>query len=229
MLGFTVVFDLDGTLIDTAPDLMGSIDSILIEKGLNPVPHDLIRPLISIGSRAMLKRALEHLEYALPEPEYEAWWARYLELYAANIADKSRPFPGLVSLLERLTAQGAILAVCTNKSEVLSRRLLGLLGLTHHFKALAGRDTFVRCYKPNPEHLLGTLRLAGGDPRRAVMVGDSDVDVQAARNAGVPVIGVTFGYTDAPMATFNPDAVINHYDDFEPALAEVRARIGGAT
>jgi phosphoglycolate phosphatase len=224
MTTYTVVFDLDGTLVDTAPDLIGAIDRLLTEKGLAPVPHLLIRPLISVGSRVMLKQALEHLGKVLSEAEYEAWWARYLEIYAANIADKSRPFPGLLPLLDRLDAQGITLAVCTNKSEVLSRKLLGLLGLAGRFKALAGRDTFVRCYKPNPEHLLGTLRLAQGDPRHAVMVGDSDIDVQAARNAGVPVIGVTFGYTPEPIAHFSPDAVIDHYDAFDAAVAAIRAR-----
>jgi phosphoglycolate phosphatase len=224
MHGFTIVFDLDGTLVDTAPDLLGGIDLLLREKGLRPVPHDLIQPLISVGSRIMLKRALEYLKHPLDEPTYEAWWARYLEIYAANIAVNSRPFPGLVPVLERLRSRGATLAVCTNKSEVLSHRLLGELGLAQHFKAVAGRDTFVRCYKPNPEHLLGTLRLAGGVPHRAVMVGDSDIDVQAARNAGVPVIGVTFGYTPEPIAQFHPDAIIAHYDDFEAALAGIRGQ-----
>lgn len=223
MQGFTVVFDLDGTLIDTAPDLMGAIDRILLEKGLQPVAHDLIRPLISVGSRVMLKRALDHHGRSLSEPEFEQWWARYLDLYAANIAAKSQPFPGLLALLDRLQSQGATLAVCTNKGERLAHKLLGLLSLNHRFAAIAGRDTFAQCYKPNPEHLLGTVRMANGDPTRAIMVGDSDIDVQAARNAGMPVIGVTFGYTHAPIESFAPDAVIDHYDAFDAALAGIRA------
>ncbi len=224
MRDMTIVFDLDGTLVDTAPDLMGGIDLILRRKGLEPISHDLLRPLISVGSRAMLKLALEKNGHAIPEETYEAWWQEYLGIYADNIAATSRPFPGLVDLLDRLQATGATLAVCTNKAEGLSRKLLGALGLTERFAAIAGRDTFARCYKPNPEHLLGTVRLAGGDVRRAVMVGDSDIDILAARNAGVPVIAVSFGYTHAPVASFDPDEVIDHYDAFDAALARVHAR-----
>lgn len=220
--GWTIVFDLDGTLVDTAPDLMGGIDLLFAEKGLARAPHDLIRPLISIGSRAMLKRALDHLTYPLDDATFEAWWQRYLQIYADNIAITSRPFAGLETLLVRLAARGATLTVCTNKSEALSLKLLGALDLLKHFKAVAGRDTFPRCYKPNPEHVLGAVRLAGGDPARVVMVGDSDVDIEAARNARVPVIAVSFGYTPHPVATYSPDAVIDHYDQFEAALAELR-------
>jgi phosphoglycolate phosphatase len=223
MQGFTVVFDLDGTLVDTAPDLMGGIDLLLIEKGLPPVPHALLRPLISIGSRAMMTRAFAHLGHHIDATTFDEWWHRYLQIYAAHIADNSRPFPGVIGLLDRLTARGATLAVCTNKGEALSLKLLGELGLTSRFAAIAGRDTFTQCYKPNPEHLLGTLRLAGGDKDRAVMVGDSDIDIAAARNAGIPVIAVSFGYTHAPVATFAPDAVIDHYDQFESALAQIRS------
>lgn len=221
LVGRTIVFDLDGTLVDTAPDLMGGIDLLLAEKALPAVPHGLIRPLISNGSRAMLTRALAHLEHRIDEATYEAWWARYLEIYAANIAVQSRPFAGLLPLLDRLQARDATLAVCTNKSEVLSVKLLGTLGLLDRFKGLAGRDTFERCYKPNPEHLRGAVRLAGGDPARAIMVGDSDIDIAAARNAGVPVIAVSFGYTEHPVATYDPDVVIDHYDAFDAALARV--------
>ncbi len=217
----TIVFDLDGTLVDTAPDLMGSIDIILERKGLSPAPHNLLRPLVSIGSRAMLTRALEHNQHTLPQAEFEAWWQEYLTIYADHIADTSRPFPGLLPLLDRLDAAGAKLAVCTNKGEALSRKLLGKLDLLDRFVALAGRDTFVRCYKPNPEHLLGTIRMAGGIPAQAVMVGDSDIDVAAGKNAGVPVIGVTFGYTREPVATFGPAATIDHYDEFDAVLGRI--------
>jgi phosphoglycolate phosphatase len=220
--GWTIVFDLDGTLIDTAPDLIGSIDRLLVEKGLAVAPHALIRPLISYGSRAMLKRALEHLEHPLDDVTFEAWWSRYLDIYADRIAETSRPFEGLLPLLERLAEGGAILAVCTNKTEVLSLKLLVALGLLPRFKAVAGRDTFPQCYKPNPDHLLGAVRLAGGDPARAIMVGDSDVDIETARNARIPVIAVSFGYTPHPVATYNPDAVIDHYDQFDAALAAIR-------
>jgi phosphoglycolate phosphatase len=221
--GITIVFDLDGTLVDTAPDLMGAIDLLLAEKSLPAAPHELLRPLISLGSRPMLTRALEHLEHTIDTATFEDWWQRYLQIYAANIAVQSRPFAGLTNVLDRLTVRGARLAVCTNKTEALSKKLLGALGLLSRFHGLAGRDTFERCYKPNPEHLRGAVRLAGGDPSRAIMVGDSDVDIAAARNASVPIIAVSFGYVDAPIATFTPDAIIDHYSQFDAALAKVLA------
>lgn len=217
----TIVFDLDGTVVDTAPDLMGAIDVIMRRKGLEPVSHELLRPLISHGARGMLKLAVETNEHAISDADFEAWWQEYLGIYAANIAVASRPFPGLIALLDRLDASGASLAICTNKTEGLSRKLLDALDLTKRFVAIAGRDTFPRCYKPNPEHLLGTVRLAGGRSSRAIMVGDSDIDIQAARNAGVPVIAVSFGYTHQPVAAFDPDEIIDHYDEFDAALARV--------
>lgn len=221
----TIVFDLDGTLVDTAPDLMGSIDVIMQRKGLSPVPHDMLRPLISVGSRAMLKLALQKNAHVLADEIYEAWWQEYLEIYADDIAARSAPFPGLIAVLDRLASSGATLAVCTNKAEHLSRKLLDALGLTTRFAAIAGRDTFPHCYKPNPEHLLGAVRLAGGDPARTIMVGDSDIDILAARNARVPVIAVSFGYTHAPVSTFDPDEIIDHYDEFDAALARVHRRL----
>jgi phosphoglycolate phosphatase len=224
MRDYTVVFDLDGTLIDTAPDLMGAVDRLLAEKGLGSVPHDLIRPLISFGSRPMLKRALEFNKHRIDEATFDDWWQRYLQIYAANIAVHSRPFPGLLPLLDRLQARGATLAVCTNKMEGMSRKLLDALGMTSRFAAIAGRDTFPNCFKPHPEHILGVIRQAGGTRGQAIMVGDSDVDIAAARNAGVPVIAVTFGYVHAPVDTFAPDAVIDHFDDFEEAFAKVAKR-----
>jgi phosphoglycolate phosphatase len=219
--GWTIVFDLDGTLVDTAPDLMAGIDLLLAEKGLAAVPHGLLRPLISYGSRVMLKRALEHLAHPLDDATFDVWWRRYLQIYAENIAETSRPFAGLLPLLDRLSARGATLAVCTNKTEVLSIKLLGALDLLPRFQAIAGRDTFAFC-KPHPEHLRGAVELAGGDLSRAIMVGDSDVDIETAHSAKVPVIAVSFGYSPAPVATYNPDVVIDHYDQFDAALAAVR-------
>jgi phosphoglycolate phosphatase len=228
LTGLTVVFDLDGTLVDTAPDLMGNIDRLLVSKGLEPAPHDLMRPLISYGSKAMLTAALDRIGHRIDAATYDAWWQEYLGLYLAHIADRSRPFPGVEVVLERLAARGARLAVCTNKGEMPARKLLDILGLTSRFAGIAGRDTFPRCTKPNPEHLRGAVRLAGGDPARAIMVGDSDVDIEAAKNAGVPVIAVTFGYTPAHVSTFGPDAVIDHFDAFDGAFTPLAARLARA-
>lgn len=218
LAGHTIVFDLDGTLVDTAPDLIGCIDASLATRGLPPAPTDVIKPLISIGSKAMLQRAFAHHNVTLPEDALHALWLEYLQLYAANVATRSRPFAGVPSLLLWLQETGATLAVCTNKNEALSKALLGALRLDGFFSCIAGRDTFSE-RKPHPGHLLKTIAAAGGDPRRATMVGDSDVDIATAKAAGIPIIAVTFGYTPAPVATFGPDATIDAYTEFRGALA----------
>ena len=162
---------------------------------------------------------------ALDEAATERSLDRFLEHYLANIAHESRPFPGVEDVLDALAAEGAALAVCTNKREAWSRLLLDLLGMTPRFRAIAGRDTFAVC-KPDPGHLTGVIAAAGGDPARAIMVGDSGVDVATARAAAVPVIGVTFGYSDTPLAALGPDAVIGHYRELRPAIRALAGRTG---
>jgi phosphoglycolate phosphatase len=141
--------------------------------------------------------------------------AEFLVHYEANIAAESRPFPGAVAALEAFAAQGAILAVCTNKREHLSRRLLQALGIDHYFRAIAGRDTFAMA-KPDPGHLTGTIALAGGDPAHAVMIGDSEVDVRTAKAAGIPIILVSFGYATERLDGLSPDAMIDQFHDLPP-------------
>ena len=140
--------------------------------------------------------------------------------YQDHIADQSRPYPGLEAALDRLGAHGFTLAVCTNKYEALSLRLLDALGLTSRFAAICGQDTFPM-KKPDPESLRLTIARAGGDAARAVMVGDSETDVSVARAAGIPVIGVDFGYTRIPMADLLPDRLIGHFDALPQAVLEL--------
>jgi len=150
----------------------------------------------------------------------------FLAFYGDNIAVGSRPFAGVPELLDRLLGAGARLAVCTNKLEGLSRALLEELGLARRFAAIAGRDT-LSVHKPAPGHLTGAIELAGGDVRRALMVGDSEIDFATARAANVPAIGVTFGYTPRPVQELAPEfgvaAVIHHFGEFMPALERVLA------
>jgi len=220
MRDLTLVFDLDGTLVDTAPDLVASTNHVLDHLGLPRVDEQSLRPFVGHGARHMIERAVGPAVEAMTPAQHEALLARYLDYYGAHIAVGSRPFDGLVPLLEKLKAQGVKLAVCTNKMEHMSRLLLDELDLSRFFVALAGRDT-LRNAKPHPEALLGTISMAGGDKTRAIMIGDSGVDVATAKAAGIPCVAVTFGFSDRPPQQLGADALIDHFDDLIPALAQL--------
>jgi phosphoglycolate phosphatase len=209
--GATIVFDIDGTLIDTAPDLTNALNHVLTARGHHPVAPDVVRAAAGRGARAMIEEALR---LARVEDDIDRMLAGFLAHYEANIAPESRPFPGALEALDRLAAAGARLAVCTNKRERLTRTLLQALEIEDYFVALAGRDTFP-VSKPNPGHLLGVIAAAGGDPSRALMVGDSAVDIRTAQGAHVPSILVSFGYAPPPPEGPRPDAVIGHFDELQ--------------
>jgi phosphoglycolate phosphatase len=216
----TIVFDLDGTIVDTAPDLAAAANHVFGLIGLAPVSPRELHPFISRGSRAMIEAGLRLHGVSKSEGEVARLHELFFPYYEANIAVHSRPFEGVPELLDTLAQAGARLAVCTNKFEGLSKSLLGELGLEARFGAVAGRDTFAVC-KPDPGHLTGAIALVGGRAERAVMVGDSEVDVATAIAARVPCIGVSFGYTPRHISELGADAVIDHYRDFLPALAAV--------
>jgi phosphoglycolate phosphatase len=192
-----VVFDLDGTLVDTAPDLIHALNAILGDESIPAIPFDIARPMIGAGVRPLLEQALAERGQFPGEAAMDELFARYIRRYQDHIADRSRPYPGLENALDRLGADGFTFAVCTNKYEALSLRLLDALGLTSRFAAICGQDTFAM-KKPDPDSLRLTIARAGGDATRAIMVGDSETDVSVARAAGIPVIGVDFGYTRTP-------------------------------
>ncbi len=220
MQGVTLVFDLDGTLVDTAPDLIGAANYVLGLRGLDPVSPAKLRPQISFGARKIIMRGLAEHGETLPDREIDGMLATFLTYYAENIANESRPFPGLLETLRHHKQAGATLAVCTNKAEGLSRALLQKLDMLDMFAAVAGRDTFP-VFKPHPDHLTGVIRMSGGDPARAIMVGDSDTDISTARAARIPCIAVDFGYTDVPVTELNPTSVISHYREFPAAVTRI--------
>jgi phosphoglycolate phosphatase len=222
-----VVFDLDGTLIDTAPDLIGTLNLVFAQEDLPPVAIGEARSLVGAGIRPLIERALARRGRNLPVEEVDQIFARYIRHYQEHIADRSRPFPGLQAALDRLCDDGFRLAICTNKYEALSVRLLDALGLKERFAAICGQDTFPM-KKPDPQTLRLTIARAGGDPARAIMVGDSETDVKLARAAAVPVIGVDFGYTAIPMAELEPDRLIGHFDGLWRAVSELVPPTGGA-
>jgi phosphoglycolate phosphatase len=219
----TVAFDLDGTLVETAPDLIAATNYVLADAGLAPVAPEALRPAISLGAAAMIAAGFKHHGHQVRVDSASAHFERFIAYYTANIAATSHAFPGLEASLDRLAARGARLAVCTNKQAALSEQLLGDLRLRARFSALAGRDTFPVC-KPHPDHLIGAIHMAGGDPKRAIMVGDSKTDIDTAKAAGIPVVAVTFGYTDVHVRELAPDAIIEHYDELEAAIERLIGR-----
>jgi len=216
----TIVFDLDGTLIDTAPDLIDTLNAILARHDIAPIAVVEARTMIGAGVKPLLQRALASKGKQLPPEEIDRLFAEYLEIYAAHIADRSRPFPGVERALDSLTAQGCRLAVCTNKLEWLSVKLLKELRLAPRFAAICGQDTFTM-RKPDPDMLRLTIARAGGDTGHAVMVGDSMTDVATARAAGVPVIAVDFGYTETPPSELGADRLISHFAELPAAVMEL--------
>jgi phosphoglycolate phosphatase len=213
----TIVFDLDGTLVDTAPDLIATLNLILGREGLPALPYEDARMMIGGGARGMIEKALKAEGRDGAKPELDRMFGAFIDHYAAHIADRSRPFPALESALDRLAGEGHRLAVCTNKLEWLSMRLLETLKLTRYFAAICGQDTF-GIQKPDPEVLRRTILKAGGDPSRAIMVGDSGTDIRTARAAAIPVIAVDFGYSEVPIASLEPDRLISSFADLSAAI-----------
>lgn len=212
-----IVFDLDGTLVDTAPDLVGALNFVLQREGLPLVPVASARTMIGAGARKLIERGLEIEGRAMSVADIDRLTVDFIAYYRDHIADASLPFDGLHASLDNLEEQGFRFAVCTNKLEGLSKLLLAKLEMTGRFAAICGADTF-GVSKPDPTILRQTVAQAGGDMSRAIMVGDSGPDVGVARRAGIPVIGVTFGYTETPIAELKPDVVIGHMRELPGAV-----------
>jgi phosphoglycolate phosphatase len=217
-----IAFDLDGTLVDTAPDLIAALNFVLEREGLSPVPLHIARNLIGAGARRLIERGLELEGRAASVEDIDRLTRDFIDYYADHIADGSRPFEGLEDALDVLKGRGYRFAVCTNKLEWLSKRLLDQLGLSSRFAAICGADTF-GISKPDPAILQQTVARAGGQIATTIMVGDAGPDVGVARRAGVPVIGVGFGYTDVPMADLKPDLLINKMRDLPAAVESLEA------
>jgi len=218
----TIVFDLDGTLVDTAPDLIGALNYVLDREGMAPVPLDAARNLIGAGARRLIERGLELEGREVSLSELARLTADFIAYYAEHIADQSKPFDGVERALDELAACGCQLAVCTNKLEWLSKLLLDRLNLSERFSAICGADTF-GVSKPDPSFLRQTVAKAGGRLASTVMVGDAGTDIGVARRAGVPVIGVAFGYTEVPIIELKPDKLIHHMSELVAAVEQLTA------
>ena len=213
----TIVFDLDGTLIDTAPDLVETLNVIFTRGGLAPLPYDTARNLVGSGAKAMIARGVEADGRIFSLAKLEDMFVDFIAHYTDHLADRSRPFPGLTDVL---AARGCQFAVCTNKLERLSVLLLKQLDLADRFVAICGQHTF-GIQKPDPEILRSTVAAAGGTMQRTIMIGDSNTDIFTARAAGVPVIAVEFGYSERPVAEFAPDGTISHFAQLPASIAAI--------
>jgi phosphoglycolate phosphatase len=220
MSTLTVVFDLDGTLVDTAPDLVAALNVALSGAGLRPIIYEAGRTMVGGGARAMVERALRASERVLPSVEVDQLVRDLIAHYADHIADHSQPFHGVEAALDALTESGCRLAVCTNKLEWLSLRLLDALNLTKRFRAICGADTF-GVSKPDPKILHGTIDRAGGDRAHAIMIGDSMTDIATARAGRIPVIAVDFGYSDVPVETLKPNRVVSSLAQLPEAISQM--------
>ncbi|MSP42850.1 MAG: phosphoglycolate phosphatase [Alphaproteobacteria bacterium] len=218
--GYTIVFDLDGTLVDTAPDLTAALNHVLVREGRAPLPLTEVRNLVGHGARALIERGMSVAGASPPEPELQRMLGLFLSFYGANIANHSTLFPGVTETLAHLRGGQALLGVCTNKPAALSQALFSALNMHGQFEAVLGSDSLpVR--KPDPLHLIETVRQAGGDPARAVMVGDSATDVHTARAANIPVVLVSFGYTLIPAHELGADRVIDSFDALIQVLPDL--------
>ena len=212
----TIVYDLDGTLADTAEDLVATLNWLLGREGLAPLKVESAGSLVGAGARALIKRGFAASGKALDPPAVETLFADFLAHYNAHIVDRSRLYPGVDKALQAFARAGWLQAVCTNKIESSAKLLIAKLGVAERFAFICGQDTF-GVGKPDATPLLKTIAASGGASDRAIMVGDSGTDIKTARAAGVPVIAVDFGYSDAPVAELKPDRVISHFDELEEA------------
>lgn len=222
-----VVFDLDGTLVDTAPDILAHMNEMLAELGRPGLDLDKVRPMINNGVRSLLIHGLEASGGVPDDLDIDTLFRRYLALYTEEPIRSSRPFDGVIDTLDALDSAGIKMGVCTNKPQSPTDRLLAGLGLDRYFKAVIGGDT-LSIRKPDPAHLIAVLDHLGVAPPRAALIGDSDTDLKTARAADVPCILVSFGYTLIPARDLGADRVIDHAADLITALESIGRRSGQA-
>ncbi len=213
-----IIYDLDGTLADTAGDLMGALNFVLERDGLAPLPVENARSMLGAGGRALIERGYAASARELSPQRLDILFGDFLAHYNAHISVHTRLYPGVLAALDAFDAAGWRQAICTNKMEASAKLLMERLGVAERFAFICGQDTF-GVGKPDPKPLIGTVEASGGTTARAIMVGDSATDIKTARAAGLPVICVDFGYTDVPVTELGPDRVISHFDELTEACA----------
>lgn len=214
----SAIFDLDGTLAHTAPDLVGAANDLMNEQGLPPIDVAIAEKTAGFGAKALIRAAFDNAKETYDEARVDALFHPFLDRYAERIADESHLYDGAEAVLDQLAGDGWLLGICTNKPEELAVELMNRLGSLGRFGALLGADTLpVR--KPDPAHLFETISRIGGHPAAAVMIGDTDTDLKTARNAEIPCILTSFGYSHIPVARLKPDAIVDRFEQIPDALA----------
>lgn len=208
----TVIFDLDGTLADTSPDLLNALNYCIEPLGLASMMSSQIGHLVGHGSLAMIEKAFSLQNHPADKEKIDQCQSRFLDFYADNIAVETSLFDGAFNLLERLKAENFNLAICTNKQEHFAKQLAKELDVEQFFDKIIGGDSF-DFRKPDGRHISQTAENAGGKASSAIMIGDTITDIDAAKNANVPVIAVDFGYSDVSIASLNPNHIISHFDE----------------
>ena len=221
MNNISVVFDLDGTLVDTARDLLRVLNAVVAPDGVPPVNEAELRRLVGYGSKALIQRAYANAERPLTETRCLAVQKNFLDMYEADIARLSKPYDGVIETLLSLKRSGANLTVCTNKPGYLARPLLKELGMTQFFDRIIGGDDTPR-KKPDAGHIFHAAGHRGSRP--IVMVGDGAPDISAAKAAKVPSILMLYGYCPGPAETLGADVILRKFRDIPVALTELTRR-----
>lgn len=208
LLNKTVVFDLDGTLIDTLPDIHEALKSTAERFGLKNLPIDLLRKLLSHGSRKLIESQFDFSEKEFSEQEIKSATKYFIKYYRENISTYSKLFPGILDCLNWLKSESATITICTNKYEKLAKKLIYDLDISNYFTVITGSDTF-KFRKPDPYHIKHTIKLAKGNLNNSIMIGDSITDFKTAKNVQIPIIIVGWGYSDIPARTIGGDSFIN--------------------
>jgi len=219
----SIVFDLDGTLVDSANDLIPALNKTICAEGLKPVAKQDATKVVGQGAAKMIELAYKLNDVSLAQEKLDELFKQFLKHYENHIADETIFFDGCLSALDRLSVDGWQFSVCTNKLENLAVKLLTQMQEEKRFITISGGDTFEH-KKPHPSHILETIKRAGANPTTSIMVGDSINDIAAAKAANVPSIAVDFGYTEQPVTEMGADIVISHFDEFYDAVQEIASR-----
>ncbi len=212
-----ILFDLDGTLVDSLPDLLRATNILLAGLDRRPATADELRGWVGDGAAVLVAHAMAATG-GPPEAAPALLLKTFLDIYEGGLADLSKPYPGVEATLQQLVARGHRLGVCTNKPTALSVELLDALGLSSLFAAIVGGDS-VAAKKPDPGHIRATLEAMGATGQRALMVGDSGNDVAAAKAAGIPVVAVSFGYSRVDPRGLGADVLIDDFAQLPVAAA----------